>query len=227
MSEPVLVVFDVDGTLIDSQKVIIHAMQEAYRDQGLTPPTDAETLSIVGLSLPEAMSTLSPGLARDQIDALVTAYRGSFLRHRESGAGERSVPMYEGALDCLERLNSIPEVILGVATGKARRGLDVVIDAHGLHPFFVTLQTADFHPSKPHPAMLHAASSEAGIGPERAVMIGDTSFDMEMGRAAGFSTLGVCWGYHEKARLSQHADRMVDRFDQVDAAVFEILGLKT
>ena len=99
-----------------------------------------------------------------------------------------------------------PENVLGTATGKARRGLDVVIDAHGLHGLFVTLQTADLHPSKPHPSMLAAACNETGINPARAIMIGDTSYDMEMGKAAGVKTIGVAWGYHPLADLEPFAD---------------------
>ena len=224
MSNPRLIVFDVDGTLIDSQDVIIKAMAEAYRDVGLPEPSDAQTLSIVGLSLPEAMRGISPEIDETTVNALVDAYRAGFVKNRANGQGEASAPMYEGAKNCLHRLNREPNFVLGAATGKARRGLDVAIKAHGWHGLFATMQTADLHPSKPHPAMLEAASSETGIAPDRAVMIGDTSFDMEMGKSAGFATIGVSWGYHDLDRLSAHADVIVDTFDQVDSAIADVLG---
>ena len=202
MSDPRLIVFDVDGTLIDSQVVIIKAMAAAYRAVGLQEPSDAQTLSIVGLSLPEAMRGISPELDEDTVEALVEAYRATFLERRAKGEGEASVPLYPGARDCLMRLNENPSNVLGAATGKARRGLDVVIEAHGLE----------------------GAIAETGIASDQAVMIGDTSFDMEMGKAAGLATIGVAWGYHDLERLSVHADRIVSAFDQVDQAIVELLG---
>ncbi len=224
MSKPRLIVFDVDGTLIDSQVVIIKAMKAAYREVGLPSPSDAQVLSIVGLSLPEAMRGISPEIDEDAVAALVDAYRAGFVKNRAQGQGEASVPLYEGARECLKRLNADPSSVLGAATGKARRGLDVVIEGHDLHGLFVTLQTADIHPSKPHPAMLEAACSETGIGSERAVMIGDTSYDMEMGKAAGFATIGVSWGYHDLDRLGACADLIVNEFSEIDAAIDTLLG---
>ena len=227
MSQPRLVVFDVDGTLIDSKLVIIKAMKQSYSDVGLPQPSDDQVLSIVGLSLPEAMRGISPGIGEETVTALVDAYRSGFIKNRSQGQGEASVPLYTGARDCLKRLNTQPDTVLGAATGKARRGLDVAINAHDLHGLFATLQTADLHPSKPHPSMLEAASAETGIDPRRGVMIGDTSFDMEMGKSAGFSTIGVAWGYHDLNRLSHHADVIVEHFDQIDAAVDSLLGAKS
>lgn len=224
MSQPRLVVFDVDGTLIDSKKVIIKAMKQSYKDVGLVEPSEARVLSIVGLSLPEAMRGITPEIDEETVAALVEAYRAGFIKNRSQGQGEASVPLYPGARDCLKRLNNRPDTVLGAATGKARRGLDVAINAHDLHGLFATLQTADFHPSKPHPSMLEAASSETGIKAQQGVMIGDTSFDMEMGKSAGFSTIGVAWGYHDLDRLSAHADVIVEHFDQIDEAVDSLLG---
>jgi len=226
MSSPRLIMFDVDGTLIDSQLVIIKAMADAYQDVGLPAPSNAQVLSIVGLSLPEAMRGISPEIGEDKVEALVDAYRAGFVKNRAQGKGEASVPLYQGARDCLQRLNRDPSSILGAATGKARRGLDVVIEAHGLHGMFVTLQTADIHPSKPNPAMLEAACAETGIEPQQAVMIGDTSYDMEMGKAAGYATIGVAWGYHDLDRLGASADVIVHEFSAIDAAIDELLGTR-
>ncbi len=225
MSEPRLIVFDVDGTLLDSQKVILRAMRDAFVATGLEPPSDGAVLSIVGLSLPEAMRGIDPKLDEGTIDRLVEAYRATFVSQRASGAGEDSVALYDGARDCLLRLNKQPENVLGTATGKARRGLEVVIDAHNLHGLFVTLQTADLHPSKPHPSMLAAACNETGINPARAIMIGDTSYDMEMGKAAGYSTIGVAWGYHALERLEPAADVVVQNFLEVDNAIQALVGI--
>ena len=107
---------------------------------------------------------------------------------------------------------------MGVATGKSRRGLDHVLEAHGLRRFFVTEQVADHHPSKPHPSMVQAALAETGVAPEDAVMIGDTSFDIDMGRAAGVRTVGVGWGYHGAGRL-ERADIVIDAFSALPAAL--------
>ena len=114
---------------------------------------------------------------------------------------------------------------MGVATGKARRGLDHATEAHDLEPFFVTRQTADHHPSKPHPSMLHAALAETGAEAAHAVMIGDTSYDIEMGRAAGFRTIGVDWGYHDTSALERAgADIVVQDFKGLDMALNDFWG---
>lgn len=215
-----LVIFDVDGTLIDSQHVILGAMARAFAAIGQDLPPRERVLGIVGLSLPEAMGVLAPQLPPADIAALVGHYRASFNAGRARGGGE--APLYPGARAALERLRAEQGTVLGVATGKARRGLDHAIATHALHGFFATTQTADGHPSKPHPSMLRAALAETGCAPERAVMIGDTAFDMAMGRAAGIATIGVAWGYHPRARLeAAGADRIIDGFAALDAALAE------
>ncbi|MCU9848407.1 HAD-IA family hydrolase [Defluviimonas sp. WL0024] len=192
-----LVVFDVDGTLVDSQNHIHAAMSHAFTSIGLHLPPRDRILAIVGLSLPEAMARLVPEHGPDTRAELVEAYKQSFATLR---AGPLS-PLFEGAVDMLTTLAERPDVLLGVATGKSRRGLRHILDAHGLAGHFVTAQVADDHPSKPHPSMLHAALAETGAPAARAVMIGDTSYDIEMGRAAGFHTIGVTWGYHRREAL--------------------------
>lgn len=129
-----------------------------------------------------------------------------------------SSPLYPGALQALTDLGSAPEVLLGVATGKSKRGLDKLIETHGLEGVFVTQQVADFHPSKPHPSMLHAAMSETGASPENTVMIGDTSYDMDMARAAGVRAIGVNWGYHDRKALTG-AHRIIDDFDALNSTL--------
>ncbi|MDQ2091913.1 HAD-IA family hydrolase [Marimonas arenosa] len=219
MSDLRLAVFDVDGTLADSQGEIVAAMRAAFASENQVPPPRAKILSIVGLSLDRAMAQLARDLDPVRQDRLVAAYKQAYFEQRvRNGAS----PLYAGALAALERLAQDPFLLLGVATGKSKRGLDALLEAHGLERFFVTRQVADFHPSKPHPAMLQAAFAEAAVGPGQAVMIGDTSFDIEMARAAGCAAIGVAWGYHPIARLD--ADRVVTDFPALPGTIAEILG---
>ena len=218
MSDLALVVFDVDGTLVDSQHHILAAMRFAFGSAGLPLPEREAALGVVGLSLPQAMAALVPHLGPAEVEALVAHYRTSFIEQR---AGIDSVPpLYPGARAALERLAGRPETLIGVATGKARRGLDHILAAHGLAHLVATAQTADEHPSKPHPSMLLSALAETGMEARRAVMIGDTEFDIAMGRAAGMATVGVAWGYHPRARLAAAgADTIIESFDALDAAL--------
>lgn len=194
-----LVVFDVDGTLIDSQALILAAMASAAESVGMAPLPREEVLSIVGLSLPVAVQTLLPDAPDDLRAAIVDSYRQAFM----SGRIQSEAPLYPGARDCLDALAGRDDLLLGIATGKSRRGLDAMLDHHGLRGRFVTLQTADNHPSKPHPAMLLAACAEAGVEPAASVMVGDTVFDLDMARAAGMAGIGVEWGYHPADSLRQ------------------------
>ncbi|MFT4793838.1 MAG: phosphoglycolate phosphatase [Paracoccaceae bacterium] len=215
-----LAVFDMDGTLIDSQLQIIAAMSRGFDVVGQPRPSDAAILSIVGLSLPETMRVLVPGADSDLTAALVNAYKDAFIALRAQSGGEAQAPLYPGARAALDRLAARDGLLLGVATGKAKRGLDHAIAAHKLHGIFHTQQTADGHPSKPHPSMLHACMAETGAAPQAAIMIGDTEFDIAMGRAAGMATIAVSWGYHPVDRLrAAGADLVIDHFDQLDAAL--------
>ena len=212
-----LALFDVDGTLVDSQAHILAAMELAHQGGGLPlPPRDA-VLSIVGLSLPVAMARLHPGAGEAEIEALVAGYKGAFGSLRAMTLS----PLYPGVRAVLQELAGRGDVVLGVATGKSRRGLDHILAAHGLEGLFATMQVADDHPSKPHPSMIRAALAETGA--VRAVMIGDTSFDMEMGRAAGVGRLGVAWGYHPRAALvAAGAQQVIDAMEALPAALDQI-----
>ena len=213
-----LIVFDVDGTLVDSQNHITHAMGFAFDQVGLTPLPKSQVLSIVGLSLPVAVAQLAPDLDAQTQARIVAAYKDSFMRARLDSAA----PLYPGAMACLDRLADRDDLLLAVATGKSRRGLDAMIAAHGLQGRFLSLQTADGHPSKPHPSMLQAALAETGTTADRAVMIGDTSFDMEMARAAGLAGFGVSWGYHPTHALQDAgAARILDDFTGLTTAIEE------
>lgn len=202
-----LVVFDVDGTLIDSQHHIHGAMTAAFRAAGLAPLPREAVLQIVGLSLPVAVAHLAPGHDAATQALIADAYRDAFMQARLVQAA----PLYPGAMACLDMLAGRDGILLAVATGKSRRGLAAMIEAHGLQGRFISLQTADDHPSKPHPSMLLAAMNDAGVAAGDAVMIGDTSFDMDMARAAGMAGFGVGWGYHPRDRLSASGAAMVAR----------------
>lgn len=206
MSTPLrLVIFDVDGTLVDSQGDILGAMRRAFENSGMETPTRTEILGIVGLSLPVAMAHLAPEASDQLRDDLVEGYKTAYIEMRAEIGVAQSSPLYPGARDTLEALHAIPEVILGVATGKSKRGLDKLIEAHDLEKCFLTRQVADFHPSKPHPSMILQAMSEAGVTTEQTVMIGDTSFDMQMAKSAGVRGIGVSWGYHPVSALTDAA----------------------
>ncbi|NRP12850.1 Pyrophosphatase PpaX [Aliiroseovarius sp. xm-m-379] len=227
MSDLKLVVFDVDGTLIDSQDFIVEAMSRAFAEMGVAIPTRKEILSIVGLSLHDAIATLVPAMPEPDVARAAEGYKDMFIKLRAEKGGEAAAPMYPGARAVLEQLHARDEVLLGVATGKAKRGLDHAYQAHDIGHFFLTSQTADNHPSKPHPSMLHATLAETGADAQRAVMIGDTTFDISMGVAAGFRTIGVTWGYHDTQQLlAAGADLLIDSYDALIPALETLWGME-
>ncbi len=216
-----LVIFDVDGTLVDSQGLIVEAMKLAFEGQGLAPPSREDTLSIVGLSLDVAMFKLLPEADAALRERLVEGYKHGYMQRRAETGVAQSSPFFAGARDVLERLRGQDDVLLGVATGKSRRGLDKLIEGHALQGMFVTTQVADDHPSKPHPSMITTALAETGVEARHAVMIGDTSYDMEMAAAAGVAGIGVGWGYHARDALGA-ADHIVEDFAALESALTQI-----
>ncbi len=221
MSAPLrLVLFDVDGTLVDSQGSIVAAMTASFNALSLPVPDRQAILSIVGLSLPVAISELANEHAIEVQQRLVDGYKQAYHAQRVAQDAASS-PLYPGAREVIEALHAIPEVLLGVATGKSQRGLDALIEAHGLERYFVTRQVADHHPSKPHPSMIETACAETGVGAGNTVMIGDTQFDMDMARAAGVPGIGVTWGYHDRSAL-ESATRIIETFDQLPNVLNEI-----
>lgn len=195
-----LALFDCDGTLVDSQDNICRSVEEAFAGVGLVAPDRTAIRRIVGLSLVEAMEMLLPDAEAKLHQALADDYKAAFFRMRTSGAMSAE-PLYDGILDVLDHL-AADGWMLGVATGKSDRGLAHILAHHGIAAHFITLQTADRHPSKPHPSMIETAIADAGATPETTVMIGDTSYDMLMARAAGTRALGVAWGYHPADELT-------------------------
>ncbi|MET0745583.1 MAG: HAD-IA family hydrolase [Microvirga sp.] len=194
-----LVIFDVDGTLVDSQTIIVAAQRAAFASLGLEPPSRERSLSIVGLSLIEAFTVLAGPKA--PVEALTEAYKTAFGTLRLDPAYEE--PFYPGALECLDWLSAQDGVRLGLATGKTRRGVSHLLERHGWDRRFATIQTADDAPSKPHPAMIRQALAATGVQAENAVMIGDSTFDMQMAKAAGIGAVGVAWGFHPPAALRE------------------------
>lgn len=194
-----LILFDCDGTLVDSQHMIVAAMTRAFEAVNLAPPSRARILSIVGRSLYEAMVDLTD--ADHPIEEMIAAYRKSFFELRSNP--EYHEPLYDGASECIRALAAQDGVLLGVATGKSRRGVDALIELHDLHDLFVTIQTSDNAPSKPNPAMIHQALAETGADAGHTTLIGDTSFDMQMAMNADIAALGVTWGYHDAVALKQ------------------------
>ena len=193
-----LALFDCDGTMVDSQANICASMDQAFTKHGLVPPDHHLVRRIVGLSLTEAVAQLHPEGDQEIVAAVTQSYKDGFVELRQAGGLHE--PLYDGLLEILETLEASGWV-LGVATGKSDRGLRHVLETHGLSDRFVTLQTADRHPSKPHPAMVELAILEAGAAPETTAMIGDTSFDMEMAVNARVRAVGVDWGYHDEHEL--------------------------
>lgn len=217
-----LAVFDCDGTLIDGQASICAAMEQAFDEFDLPLPPRNDIRRAVGLSLPQAIRTLLPEAELEQHLALTEAYKRAFRAARQSG--ELQQPLFDGMAQLLDRLRE-QGWLLGIATGMSRRGLEHCLAMHSLSGHFITLQTADDHPSKPHPAMLEAALLEAGMEPGKAVMIGDTVFDICMADAAGVRGIGVEWGYHAPSELiSAGAAQVAATPAQLGEILGEILG---
>lgn len=215
-----LILFDVDGTLIDSQRIICAAMREAYEHHGLPCPPVPAVLSIVGLSLEQAFRRLA-GDADHPIDSLTARYKEAFFALR--AAGTQPSPLYPGAREVIELLRRRDDIVLGLATGKSRRGVAAMVEQHALHGIFATVQTADTAPSKPDPGMVLQAMQETGIEAGNTVVIGDTAFDMAMARAAGAAAIGVSWGYHAVGDLRAAGARQVlERFETLPRALEEL-----
>lgn len=208
-----LALFDCDGTLVDSQANICMAMEQAFDEAGLKPPPRDSTRRIVGLSLVEAMQMLLPDADEKMHRDLADKYKSAFFTLRGNGLVEE--PLYEGMAGLLSSLDE-DNWLLGVATGKSDRGLNRCLDHHGIKGLFVTLQTADRHPSKPHPSMIYQAIADAGVEASNTMMIGDTLYDIHMGKAAGCKTIGVSWGYHLVDELRDAgADAIVETMEEL------------
>jgi phosphoglycolate phosphatase len=210
-----LAIFDCDGTLVDSQANICLAMEHAFDEAGMAPPSRHATRRIVGLSLVEAMRVLLPDADGQTHSDMAERYKASYLVLRNNGLEHE--PLYDGIAGLLSSMDE-NGWLLGVATGKSDRGLERCLDHHGIKGLFVTLQTADRHPSKPHPSMVYKALADTGAEAANAVVVGDTVYDIHMGKAAGTKTIGVNWGYHPVDELRRAgADAIAESMDELEA----------
>ncbi|MEQ8965660.1 MAG: HAD-IA family hydrolase [Azospirillaceae bacterium] len=222
MTDPLrIVLFDCDGTLVDTQAAVIGAFTAAGAAHGHAAPDPAAVRATIGMPVDRAATVLFPGL--DEAGALAVA--AAYKRHYdiEHAAGRTTAALYPGAADALDALEATG-ALLGIVTGKSRRGLAGVLETHGWSGRFVTVQTGDDPgPGKPAPDMVWRALAESGVEPAQAVVVGDTAFDMEMARAAGVARIGVGWGYHPaEALAAAGADALVERYDALPAAVARI-----
>ena len=193
-----LAIFDCDGTLVDSGATIYAALAAAFEQNGLELPPPQVSRRVIGLSLTEAMAALLPDASGADHSKVAEDYKRAFWQLRAAGRVEE--PLFDGVLELLDALEE-EGWLLAVATGKSDRGLKHCLDSHGIHARFVSLQTADRHPSKPHPSMVEQAIAEAGAAPQTSFVVGDTSFDMAMAASAGAAPIGAAWGYHDAEEL--------------------------
>ncbi|MGB0748753.1 MAG: HAD-IA family hydrolase [Magnetospiraceae bacterium] len=216
-----LMIFDLDGTLVDSQETIVATMHETCDAVSLPRAEAAAIRRVVGLSLFEAMARLFPGEPESLHRDMEETYRRVFLEKRS--AKQVLEPFFPGALETLHAADT-SGWLLGLATGKAHRGVVSTLGPHGVLDRFITIQTADRALSKPNPDMIYKAMRDTGADPVQTVMVGDTTFDMEMARSAGVSAIGVDWGYHETQELlDQGAQCVVTRFEEVLPAAERLL----
>jgi phosphoglycolate phosphatase len=218
-----LIIFDLDGTLINSEAILLGAQVETFARHGLVHPGREAGLGIVGLTLDIALMQLA-GLAEPD-EALTATYRDVFSAMRQQAETDASLaePLFPGVSETLAALAACTGLKLGIATGKSRRGAEYIIERHGWQDLFATVQTADDAPSKPHPGMILRAMAETGAVPERTAMVGDSSFDIEMAVAAGVVPVAVSWGFQPPANLvALGARHVLDRSTDLPG----VLGLQ-
>ncbi|MBF0146340.1 MAG: HAD-IA family hydrolase [Magnetococcales bacterium] len=216
-----LVIFDCDGTLMDSLETIWRGVNLAMETQGLERRFDAkEVATIVGLSLERAFAQLLPESSPEVWHALTRSYKEQIRRLIQQGLPES--PLFPGVRATLTRLHAAG-IVLAVATGKSMAGLQRSLKAHDLDRFFTFFQTADTAPSKPHPAMVTQILADSGLSASRTVMVGDTDFDMLMGQKAGVATCAVTFGCHSRERLAiTNPDFWLDHMERLPV----ILGVE-
>jgi phosphoglycolate phosphatase len=201
-----LILFDLDGTLIDSRAGIVHCVERAFAAHDLPAPDERRIARTVGLSLELALERLLPEGAEHRVLEVTRSYREASLSLRADPAFDE--PLFPGIRAVLERLER-PDLHLGIATGKNLRGLRNTLERHRLSRLFTTLQTPDTAPSKPHPGMVEKAVAECGTDRAATVMIGDSTFDIEMAQNAGIPAIGVAWGMHPPEELRAAGARVI------------------
>lgn len=219
-----LILFDVDGTLVDSQSIIHQSMCVAFSRAGYDAPPITATRSIIGLTLDRAIATILNREIDDEVLSMTAEYKDAYLELAKSEAMQ-SQP-FKGIPDLISKLAKRDDCLLGVVTGKSRRGVDRLLSAPPFENIFVTSRCADDCPSKPHPAMVLECCDEVGVCPQNTLVIGDTGFDMEMAKAAGATGIGVSWGYHPEDRIvSSGAKEIVHNTKQLENVLFHLAGL--
>ena len=201
-----LAVFDCDGTLVDTESGIVRSMNRAFASEGLDAPDADRVRHVVGLSLLESVRELLPKGSPELHETLVKAYREAYFELRQQPEFQQD--LFPGTLEVFDALHE-RGILLGIATGKSRRGLDTTLDLHGIRARFATLQTADDAPSKPHPGMVVQAMEETGSKPGETIFLGDTVFDMQAAAHARATAIGVAWGYHPTEELQRAGAAMV------------------
>lgn len=217
-----LIMFDMDGTLIDTEALIVEHMTTTFEAAGLAPPTTVQSRRVIGLSLPVAIATLLGTEVTPLAEQLADDYRSRYRASLVQAEGREG--LFPGAREVLDFLAAWPDTLLGIATGKGLNGVHRLTQLHGIAGHFVTLQTPDHNPSKPHPGMMLRGMAETGAEPRDTVIIGDTTFDIEMGKAAGTKAIGVTWGHHDPHELlAAGADMLVETYADLPLAIKKVL----
>lgn len=213
-----LVLFDCDGTLVDSADVIHQCMKRTFADFGKPEPDVVTTKSIIGLTLDIAIARMLAQEVDAEVAQMTARYKIHFMDYRSNGGALE--PLYDGIAELVDALGKRGDLMLGIVTGKSRRGLDAILAHHRMASAFHAIRTADDCPSKPHPAMVLECCAEAGIDVLSTTVIGDAIFDMQMARNAGAQAIGVSWGYSPVEALQRAgAHHVVTRTDEISELI--------
>ena len=218
-----LVIFDMDGTLIDSEALIVDTVNSAFRDANEALPDVQAIRAVSGITARDAIVYLAPNADAARVDVLLEG----FSTHYRRNAGQAREPMFAGALEALDRLQADPETILAIATDKAYSDAVTLLERHGIVGRFNSIETPTHNRGKPDPQMIETAMSKAGAERHQPVMLGDTTHDMKTAKAGGVKAVGVAWGYHQPVDLrAAGADVVIERFEQLDGAIDAVLGAR-
>jgi phosphoglycolate phosphatase len=216
-----LIIFDFDGTLVDSRSLILESHRTVFSEFRLPLPSPADSLALVGKSLDVILTQLAGPMA--PIREMVRAYDLLLPQLRADPAFAEKP--FDGVAELLSELSSAPDITLGIATGHRSDTVAPALEALQWSSYFQTIQAADMAPSKPHPAMLLQALAATGVTPDNAIFVGDTTFDMEMAKAARLRSIGVGWGYHQADRLAAAgAHRVAQAIDELRSCIRFVLN---
>ena len=217
-----LALFDFDGTLADSGAAILSMYRAAFAQAGLESPPDDTIRATIGLPLRHAIAGLFPHLDAPEVERVAGLYAAEYRRRHAPGQPAPAA-LFDGALEAMAEMEQT--MLLGIATGKSRRGLEQALASLGLESRFIVKLTADDGPAKPHPAIVHEAMALTGVEAASTLVIGDTVYDIEMAKAAGVAAVGVTWGHHAAEDLSRAgADRLIDSFQQLPGLALTLTG---